>query len=130
MTMDKEKVGNSLSKSWEEALEHETWINPIVDIYEATDEFCLLAQLPGVEKENMKIKLEDGNLIVMGRINYDEIVTRDYSLKESETGNYFRKFKLSDSVDKEKINANYENGLLTLKLPKSETKGEKIIEIK
>ena len=130
MTENKEKINHSSSKSWEDALENESWINPVVDIFETDEEFCLVAQLPGVDKSNMKIKLEDGNLLVMGRIDYDEVINRKYTLKESETGNYFRKFKLSDSVDYAKINANYENGLLTVKLPKLESEKPKDIEIK
>ncbi len=130
MTENKERVHDSNQKSWDEALENESWINPVVDIYETGEEFCLTAQMPGVEKNNMKIKLEDGNLIVMGRIDYEEVINRKFTLKESEIGNYFRKFKLSDSVDHSKINANYENGLLTIKLPKLENKKPIDIEIK
>jgi HSP20 family protein len=131
MTQNKEKTASSGKlKSWEEALENELWINPVVDIFETEHEFYLLAQLPGVEKNNMKIKLEDGNLLIMGRINYEETLNRNYTLKESETGNYFRKFKLSDSVDSEKINADYKNGLLTVKLPKKDKVKPKVIDIK
>ncbi|MGD8779778.1 MAG: Hsp20/alpha crystallin family protein [Ignavibacteria bacterium] len=131
MTQNKEKTASfGKLKSWEEALENELWINPVVDIFETEHEFYLLAQLPGVEKNNMKIKLEDGNLLIMGRINYEETLNRNYTLKESETGNYFRKFNLSDSIDSEKINANYENGLLTVKLPKKDKVKPKVIDIK
>ena len=130
MTEHKEKIDSDEDKSWEDALENESWINPVVDIFETDEEFCLLAQLPGVEKNNMKIKLEDGNLLVMGRINYEEAINREYTLKESETGNYFRKFKLSDLVDQQRINANYENGLLKVTLPKKERVKPKDIDIK
>ena len=53
--------------------------------------------------------------------NYHEAINRDYILNENEIGNYFRKFKISDSIDKTKISAKYDNGQLIVNLPKSET---------
>ncbi|MBU2493604.1 MAG: Hsp20/alpha crystallin family protein [Bacteroidetes bacterium] len=117
-------------KSWEQALENESWVAPLVDIYETEDDFFLTAVMPGVEKRDVKIKMEEGNLILMGRINYSQMFNRKYVLKETETGNYYRKFKISDSVDNNKINATFENGILTVQLPKHERIKPKNIEIK
>jgi len=63
--------------------------------------------------------IED-SLIVFGKINYSEVSNRNYILNENEVGNYFRKFNISDSIDKTKINAKYDNGQLIVHLPKSE----------
>lgn len=118
-------------KSWEEALENESWVAPLVDIYETDDEFFLNAYIPGVKKENLKIKLEDNHLVIMGRIdNYDEAVNRKYVLKETEIGNFYRRFKISDSIDESKINAKLENGVLEIRLPKHERVKPRTIEIK
>ncbi|MDH7604207.1 MAG: Hsp20/alpha crystallin family protein [Melioribacter sp.] len=117
-------------KSWEEALENESWVAPLVDIYETDDEFFLNAYIPGVKKENLKIKLEDGHLVIMGRIDYDEAVNRKYVLKETEIGNFYRRFKISDSIDESKIDARLENGVLEVRLPKHERVKPKTIEIK
>ncbi|MEJ5350907.1 MAG: Hsp20/alpha crystallin family protein [Melioribacteraceae bacterium] len=118
-------------KSWEEALENESWVAPLVDIYETDDEFFLNAYIPGVKKENLKIKLEDNHLVIMGRIdNYDEAVNRKYVLKETEIGNFYRRFKISDSIDESKIDAKLENGVLEIRLPKHERVKPKTIEIK
>jgi len=130
MTDNKEVVTVQEEKSWEEALENESWVAPLVDIYETEDDFYLTAVMPGVGKKDVKIKMEEGNLILMGRINYNETVNRKYVLKESETGNYYRKFKISDSVDNSKIDASFENGILNIKLPKHEKIKPKNIEIK
>ena len=130
MTDNKEVVTVKEEKSWEEALEKESWVAPLVDIYETEDDFYLAAIMPGVEKKDVKIKMEDGNLILMGRINFNETVNRKYVLKESETGNYYRKFKISESVDNTKIDASYEYGILNIKLPKHERIKPKNIEIK
>ncbi len=116
--------------SWEEALERESWVAPLIDIYETEQDFFLTAQMPGVSKENVKIKLEEGHLIIMGRISFDETVNRKYVLKESETGNFYRRFKIGDSIDDGKIDAKLENGILTVVLPKHERMKPKTIEIK
>lgn len=86
--------------------------------------------MPGVTKENIKIKLEEGHLILMGRINFEDAVNKKYVLKESETGNYYRRFRISDSIDESKIDAKLENGILNIKLPKHERVKPKTIEIK
>ncbi len=130
MAENKEMVKVEEKKSWEQALERESWVAPLVDIYETDDDFYLLAYMPGVKKENVKIKLEDGSLVIMGRINYDEEVSRNYILKETETGNFYRKFKISDTINESKIDAHLEDGVLTVRLPKHERIKPKTIEIK
>ncbi len=130
MTNQKEMVETKTTKSWDEALEKESWIAPLVDIYETADDYYLSAQMPGVKKEDVKIKLEDGNLVIMGRTNYDEIINCKFVLKETELGNYYRHFKISEGVDEQKIDAKLENGILNIKLPKHERVKPKTIEIK
>lgn len=121
---DDEKVN-----SWDYALEHETWITPIIDIFESDDNFTVIAKMPGVEKENLKIKLEDGNLVIMGRIDYDNLINKNYVVKESEIGNYYRKLKLSKGIDLDKIDAQLTNGQLLVLLPKQSGIKPKSIEI-
>jgi HSP20 family molecular chaperone IbpA len=102
---------------------------PSTDIYENADEFILVANMPGVARSEVQVKVIDESLIVFGKINYNEIVSRDYILNENEIGNYFRKFKISDSIDKTKINAKYDNGQLLVNLPKSAKVKPRTIEI-
>ena len=66
---DKELVNVEESKTtnWDDALENESWIAPVVDIFETSDDFILVANMPGVKKENVKIKIEDGSLLIMGK---------------------------------------------------------------
>ncbi|MBM4171331.1 MAG: Hsp20/alpha crystallin family protein [Ignavibacteria bacterium] len=130
MTDNKQMFDIQTTKSWEEALENESWIAPIVDIYETEDDYFLTAQMPGVSKEHIKIKLEDGSLILMGRIDYPSIQNRKYILKEIESGNFFRRFKISNGIDESKIDAKFDNGILNVKLPKHERVKPKTIEIK
>lgn len=129
MTDKKELVKVKESRDWDEALESESWVAPLVDIYETEDNFFLIATMPGVTKDNVKVKLEDGSLVMMGRIDFDNATKRKYILQENELGNYYRKFNVSESIDSNKIDAGFENGQLTVTLPKLERVKPKTIEI-
>jgi len=118
------------TNSWDEALKNEKWVTPSVDIYETEDEFVLLANMPGVSRENVKIKLEDESLVLMGRINFEEAKDRKYILNETRIGNFYRKFKISDSVDRDRVDAKLENGKMVVTLPKHERVKPRSIEIK
>jgi HSP20 family protein len=117
------------NNSIDELLRRENNILPSTDIYENSDEYILVANMPGVFRSEIQVKVIDESLIVFGRINYNELVNRDYILKENEVGNYFRKFKISDSIDKTKINAKYDNGQLIVNFPKSEKVKPRTIDI-
>jgi len=117
------------NNSIEEILRSENNILPITDIYENADEYIMIANMPGVTRSGVQVKVIDESLIVFGRINYNEVISRDYILNETELGNYFRKFKISDTIDKTKINAKYDNGQLIVSLPKSEKAKPRSIEI-
>lgn len=116
-------------RSWEEALEKESWVAPLIDIYETNDDYFIVANMPGVNKEDVKIKVEDGDLVIMGRINFSDVLNKKYLLKEIDPSNYYRKFKLSDSINEEKIVATLENGRLQINLPKLERVKPRTIEI-
>jgi HSP20 family molecular chaperone IbpA len=115
--------------SIEEILRTQNNILPSADIYENADEFVLIANMPGVVRSEVQVKVIEESLIVFGKINYDETVNRNYILNENELGNYFRKFKISDSIDKTKISAKYDNGQLIVHLPKSEKTKPRTIDI-
>ncbi len=130
MTENKELIKVDEAQNWEEALNTESWIAPLVDVYETDDDFILLANMPGVERKDIKLKLEDENLIMMGKIDYESVNNRNYVLKETESGNYFRKFKIADTIDTSKIEAKFDNGQLIVKLGKSEKIKPMTINIK
>lgn len=117
------------NNSIDELLRKENNILPSSDIYENADEYILVANMPGVSRSEIQVKVIDESLIVFGRIDYNETIDRDYILNENEIGNYFRKFKISDSIDKARINAKYDNGQLIVYLPKSAKAIPRSIEI-
>lgn len=123
MTENKEliSVNESGSQNWENLLEKERITAPLVDIFETTDEYILVANMPGVSRDNVKVKLEEESLVIFGKLNdYKDSAARKYLLNESEVANYYRRFRISNSIDETKINAKFELGQLTLVLPKHE----------
>lgn len=122
-------VNHYNSDSINELLKTQNSISPVVDIFETENDYFLIANLPGVERSNIQVKLDDKSLIVFGKINFEEAVNRKYILNEKEIGNYFRSFKISDSINKEKINARYDNGQLIVILPKHDKVKPRKIDI-
>ena len=116
--------------SIDEILEKETFLAPLTDIYESEDEFVLTANMPGVPRENIQLKLEDTSLAIFGRINFSEAIKRNYILNENEIGNYYRKFNISNSIDETRIEARFENGQLIVKLPKHDRVKPRTISIR
>jgi HSP20 family protein len=115
--------------SIDEILRRENNVQPATDIYENNDEYVLIANMPGVSRSEIQVKVIDESLIVFGRINYNEALNKDYILNENEIGNYFRKFKIADSIEKAKISAKYDNGQLIVNLPKSEKVKARTIDV-
>lgn len=113
----------------EELLETQNHIVPLVNIYETDNEFVLTAHMPGVERQNVRVKLDGNSLIMFGQIDYNNKIDKKYILNEAEIGNYFRTFKISNTVDKSKIEAKYDYGLLTLTLPKIEEVRPRAIDV-
>lgn len=93
---------------------------PEVDIFEADRELTLLADMPGVDANDITIDLQDGVLTLSGDVKQWKNTEENDILTEFETGKYFRQFTLSDAIDQEKINAKLEDGVLRLILPKAQ----------
>ena len=131
MSQNKEIIAirNLNNHSIEEILSTQNSVLPSTDIYENPDEFMLIANMAGVPRSKVQVKVINDSLIIFGKINYDEAVNRNYILNENEVGNYFRKFKISDSIDETKISAKYDNGQLIVTLPKHEKVKPKKIDI-
>lgn len=92
------------------------------DIKENEKEFVVEAEIPGVSKENIKLDLRDDTLTIAVEQNQESKEERDnYIRKERRYGSYSRSFYV-ENVKNEDVSAKYENGILTINLPKSETK--------
>ncbi len=113
----------------EELLETQNYVSPLVNIYETDDEFILSADMPGVVRKDVKVKVEKDLLIMFGQIDYANETNKNYILNEQELGNYYRTFRISDSVDQSNIEAKYDNGQLVVNLPKNEKVKPRTINI-
>src|SRR5690242_8772099 len=92
---------------------------PYTDIYETPEALEVLMEMPGVEKENVEVSLEQGVLRVEGRINFSKYEGMEPVYAEYNVGHYARSFTLSDKIDQLQIGAQLENGVLKLTLPKT-----------
>lgn len=95
------------------------YFTPAVDIYESDTELFLLADMPGVEPGNVDIDLKNDTLSINGRVS-EQSEEGQPLLAEFRTGNFFRSFRISDVIDREKISASLKDGVLKLVLPKAE----------
>ena len=103
---------------------------PLVDIYEKEDKFFIEAQLPGVKKEDVKIELDKNNLFISAeRNNKREMKKENYYRKEIVSGKFSRSFILPESVNKDSLEAKFEDGILKIELPKLEVRKPKQINI-
>lgn len=103
---------------------------PAVDIYESADAVTVLAEMAGVDKDGVEISLEEGVLTIKGIMGEQGNDDEKYLLREYETGNYMRRFAVSETIDQEKINATMADGILSLVLPKVEPAKPRKIEVK
>ena len=99
---------------------------PKVDIVENTDSFEIHLAVPGLNKEDFKIELNDNYLTVSGERKFtNEKKERTFHSIETHYGSFSRSFSLPENVDGTKINAKYNNGILELTIPKDEKKALK-----
>ena len=103
------------------------FIRPAVDIFETDDGLTLLADLPGVNKEDLQVDIDQNLLTVQA--NAKSQLKGEPILREFLQGNFYRQFQLPDEIDPGKIAAEMKNGVLTLQLPKSEASKPRHIEI-
>lgn len=104
--------------------------SPRVDISETEDSHVISMDLPGLTKDDVEITLENNVLKVSGEREMSrEEKEGDYSRIERSYGRFFRSFNLGQGVDPAEIEATHENGVLTIRLPKTEREKTKKIEI-
>jgi HSP20 family protein len=96
------------------------WV-PAVDIYETDQNIILKAELPGVDPKDVEATVHDGTLYLKGERKYEkEVKEENYHHAERSYGSFTRSFQLPASVDAEKVQAEFKDGVLTLTMPKKE----------
>ena len=107
-----------------------SYITPECDIYETENDYKMIYDIPGIEKDDINIKIEKDILTVTAECKKEPIEGFDCIGSEFDLTGYTRSFNLNNVVDSTKIEANFENGVLQLTLPKKEEKKTKEIKIK
>lgn len=104
---------------------------PPVDVVEEKDAFLVNAELPGLTKDDVNVTLQDNCLTIKGEKKYEaEKKEADYYRRERAYGAFSRTIELPTSVDAKKIDAQFKDGVLSVRLPKSEEAKPKQIEVK
>ncbi|HUA21999.1 MAG TPA: Hsp20/alpha crystallin family protein [Bryobacteraceae bacterium] len=103
---------------------------PAVDILETENELVLKADIPGVEMKDIDIQLENGTLTIKGERRFEkEEKNKGFHRLERSYGSFVRYFTLPETVDPEKVKAEYNAGVLTVSLPKKEIAKPRAIKV-
>lgn len=106
----------------------ERYLTPPVDIYETPQELVLLADLPGVSRDELEVRVDDNVLTIQGRPRPSAAGELRY--REFELAPYFRQFELGEAIDQARIAAELKHGVLTLHLPKVQPAQPRRIEVR
>jgi HSP20 family protein len=113
-----------IHRPWGFCRELRGW-NPCVDLYETADTFILEADLPGVKEDDIKLEIENSDVVLRGWRSLEKTETDGhFHTMERSSGHFLRHIKLPEHVDKALIQAKFEHGVLHVILPKVKDKGE------
>jgi HSP20 family protein len=105
------------------------WVPP-VDIYETADSLVLKAELPGINPDEVEIQVEGNTLYLKGERKFmKDLKEENLHRVERMYGTFTRSFALPNTIDADKVKAEYQNGILTLTMPKREEAKPRTIKI-
>jgi len=101
-----------IHRPWGLCREIRGW-NPSIDVYETADAFILEADLPGVKAENVKVAIDNSDLVLQGwRVLENKTLHGQFHTMERSSGHFMRRIKLPESIDKQEIEAEFHDGVL------------------
>jgi HSP20 family protein len=103
---------------------------PVADIYEAGDALTVVLEMPGVDKGNVEVRVEEDVLKVEGKLDFSKYQGLKPLYTEYNIGNYARSFNLSSRIDQNKIGAELKDGVLSVTLPKVQQAKARSIQVK
>lgn len=122
-------VKNARENPVAESTRNGTCFTPRVDIVETDNELLLYADMPGALPHDIDLRFEQGELILHGKVQQSQPKGR-LIFGEYDVGDFYRVFQVHESIDASKIEADYKNGVLTVRLPKAEAAKPKQVPIK
>lgn len=128
------KLDEAFSRAWrtngEGPASIERWAVPL-DVVADGEKIVVKATLPGVKAEDIDVTVEDDLLTIKAEMKDEHEERGDrYLLRERRAGNFYRAIRLPDTVDADKVETEYTNGVLTITFPKTEARKAKRLEIK
>jgi len=122
---------SNLGKQLNTDLSFADWA-PSVDIEEEADKYVIKADLPGVDKDDIEVKLENGVLSIRGEKKTEKETGKGTKQHRTERfhGTFARSFTLPEAVKADQVDASYKDGVLSLTIPKQEESKPQSIEIK
>ena len=127
---DMNRFINEMRSWWVGEGEMAAW-SPYVNVYRKDDQIFVEAEIPGMQKDQIEVSVQDDRLTLSGeRKETEEIKESEYLRHERPAGSFFRSISLPSAVNAEKIDAKYENGVLSLTIPRAEEAKMKRIEIR
>lgn len=126
-----EAMWNQFLRPFSDESTHEPnlW-SPAVDVREDKDAYVVVADLPGVEKDNIHLSLENNTLTIKGERHHEKKEERaGYSRVERMQGQFYRRFVLPETTDESKIKAQYKKGVLEVIIPKKDNAKSKKIDV-
>jgi HSP20 family molecular chaperone IbpA len=112
------------------SVERRATIVPAVDVFEDQTGITVVADLPGVSKDRLDVKVQDGNLVIEAEASVPTPDGLRLRHAEIQAPGYFRAFTLGSDFDTTKIEANLQDGVLTLHIPRREEARPRRIEVK
>jgi HSP20 family protein len=104
---------------------------PTVDMFEEGEDIVVKAELPGIKKDDIDIRLTDGMITISGeKKKEDEVKRKDYYKWERSYGSFCRSFDLPADVQKDKVKSTFKDGVLEIRMPKSPEAIQKEVKIK
>ena len=103
---------------------------PMVDVFEEKDEIVVKAELPGIEKDNIEVNLTDHTLTIKGeKKKEEEIKEANYYRAERSYGSFLRTLDVPKDVRADKVKASFKNGILEVRMPKTEEAKAKEVKV-
>jgi HSP20 family protein len=116
---DRENAGRPVT-SW----------SPSADISEDEREYLIHMDIPGMDKNNIKVHFQDGRITITGeRTSEEKEEKKDYIRQERFTGSFYRSFTLGDTIKEDDIKATFKDGVLKIQIPKAEAVKPKSIKV-
>jgi HSP20 family protein len=106
-------------------------INPVTDMFEESDDLVLRAEIPGIKKEDIEVTITENTISISGEKKKEtEAKRKNYYKWESSYGSFCRTFRLPKEVQLNKVKSSFKNGILEIRMPKSEEAKSKEVKVK